>query len=103
MNSKNLIYKVDQKHATFELANTLKSYCQKVIKDQVEHWFIDLSDCEYCDSTFLGILLLCSLELRKNNSTTKVTVLYPNKSIQSAIIEIGIDKFIEVKPYNCQI
>ena len=97
MNKDKLVFKVAQKQATFELANTLKSYCQKVLKDKINNWIIDLSDCDYCDSTFLGTLLLCTLDLSKSELETKVTILNSNSTILSALAKMGIDRFFEIK------
>jgi anti-anti-sigma factor len=52
-----VIQKVNLKRATFNEADNIKSNLEKDLNDGMRKIVIDLSDCKYMDSTFLGALI----------------------------------------------
>ena len=72
--------------ATFEVGPTLRQLVQDIEEapDKTEVT-IDLTECTGMDSTFMGILAMLALQLRKNNIT--ITVVNPgnNKALLNGL------------------
>ena len=55
--------------------------------------YADLSQCEYMDSTFMGLLIGFNKKLF-NHTHTKLEVLHPSKESQDHLADLGLDKIL---------
>src|SRR6202012_6297014 len=49
---------------SFQNASHVKNFCEETLKGGAENFLVDLKDCTYLDSTFLGTLAGIGLKLR---------------------------------------
>ncbi len=75
---------VNLTRATYKEAATFKDILKKDIERQVKKMVIDLSQCEFIDSTFTGVLVLALKEIIKING--KLRVVSPH-SIAHSVLE----------------
>ena len=60
---------------SFQNASHVKNFCEEMIKSGSENFLIDLKECTYLDSTFLGTLAGIGLKLRSAGHGTLVRAL----------------------------
>ncbi len=58
--------------------------------------FVDLSDCQYMDSTFVGLLVAIDRKLRKGFGT-RLTVIRPSAACVEILSQIGLRDFLAVE------
>ena len=75
---------VNLTRATIENAGTFKNIINGDISNGVRKMVIDLSYCEFMDSTFIGVLVIALKEIRKLNGELRIVRPY---SIAHSILE----------------
>ena len=72
--------------ATFAVSPTLRQLVQEIEDDpDKKDVSIDLTECTGMDSTFMGILAMLALKLRKNNITIKIVNAGQNKALLNGL------------------
>jgi len=79
------IVSVNLKKATLENTEKFREYLGKVIEDGTKKIIIDLSVCDFVDSTFLGTLVIC---LKAIDITGAKLKLVCNEKVAFIICEI---------------
>ena len=69
--------------ATYKEAGMFKDILLKDIKRQIKKIVVDLSQCEFIDSTFIGVLVLALKEITKING--KLCVVSPSSTTHSIL------------------
>lgn len=77
--------------ANFDYAVPLRELAQKLVAD---NWLqIDLENCEAMDSTFMGVLTMLALKMRK--SGTKVKILGASEVLVKLLQDLGVAKLFD--------
>lgn len=80
---------------SFQNSGCLKTFYQQLLKDHVNRFVIDLDQCTYLDSTFLGILLGLGLKLRAaGNGVLHVLNASPRNT--ELLKNLGLDRLINI-------
>ncbi len=88
--SKNSIYLVKiGGRATFEYAPTLKNFAGTILSENISAIRIDLSECTWMDSTFMGTLAILGLKSREKS--IPVTIHKASEKNMGLIKELGIN------------
>ena len=78
--------------ANFDYAVPLRELSEKLVPGS---WLqIDLADCEAMDSTFMGVLTMLALKLRKSGS--KVMLLGADDTLQKLLRDLGVLKLFNL-------
>ena len=77
--------------ATFAVGPTLRNLVQRIDSDSVENGVsIDLSECTGMDSTFMGILAMLALKIRKDKNL--VNIVNANNANKKLLDGLGLNK-----------
>ena len=76
-----------------DLKNKIITLCEKA--DKLTDLFVDLSACEYMDSTFMGLLIGLHKKLSRDYSI-KLTLLAPSESCLSLLKGLGLDRLLSI-------
>jgi len=71
-NNKYRIISVRIKSATIEHSDEFKAIFEEMMIDDFEHLLIDLTECDFIDSTFMGALVRCHKEMQRKNGEVKI-------------------------------
>lgn len=100
--SKILVCSEDQKatvkvvgKGSFQNAHLLKSFYTEVIPRGISIFFVDLQECTYLDSTFLGTLALLGSSLRKKQG--KLTVINAHARNMELMQNLGLDRIFKIE------
>ena len=87
---------------SFQNASHVKSFCEETVKSGVSHLIIDLKECTYLDSTFLGTLAGVGLKLRTVAGGT-LEVINASPRNAELIQNLGLDRLFRfhLKPVQC--
>ena len=78
--------------ANFDYAVPLRTLAEELVAG---NWIqIDLENCTAMDSTFMGVLTMMALKLRKSGS--KVMLLGADKSLQKLLDDLGVLKLFDL-------
>ncbi|QSR85642.1 STAS domain-containing protein [Methylacidimicrobium sp. B4] len=87
---------------SFEHSFSLRQYCENFIQCGSERFLVDLTECTYLDSTFLGTLAGPALKLRKTGGTFQVAG--SSRRVAESIRTLGLDRLFEcvehLTPYD---
>lgn len=87
---------------SFEHCFSLRHYCDNLIQCGSERLLVDLTECTYLDSTFLGTLAGPALKLRKQGGVLQVAG--SSRRVLESIRTLGLDRLFEcieeVAPYD---
>ncbi len=72
-----LVAKIHKKRATVEFSGQLKEELLKKIDEQTSNVVVDLSECEFVDSSFLGALVAGLKKSTMRNGDLKIVGLQP--------------------------
>ncbi|PID56815.1 MAG: hypothetical protein CR986_09935 [Ignavibacteriae bacterium] len=89
-----LIIRSKKERATITEANKLKEIIFPSIKGGNKKVILDLSNCEFMDSTFLGLLVLISKKLAKENG--KIVLVLNREKIKIFHVLNQIEKYIKI-------
>jgi len=80
---------------SFQNSGCLKAFYQQLLKDGINRFVVDLENCTYLDSTFLGILLGLGLKL-KEAANGSLHVLNASPKNLELLKNLGLDRLIKV-------
>ncbi|MDE1169633.1 MAG: STAS domain-containing protein [Verrucomicrobium sp.] len=86
-----LVYVQVRGRGSFQNAAHLKGFCDEMLKTGAEDFLIDLKECSYLDSTFLGILAGIGLKLRTAGHGL-VEVIHASHRNAELIQNLGLDR-----------
>ena len=72
-----IIEKVNLERATLKESDSFKQIIEGDMKDGWKDIIVDLSDCEYIDSTFIGALVISLKKLKNAGGTIKLIGFQP--------------------------
>ena len=87
------IFKIIGK-ATMKNSKILSDYIESIFKD-IKTLSFEMSEIEYMDSTFLGLVAKFVVDL-KTQKSQKFIILNPSKEAYTLLKQTGIDKFCDV-------
>ncbi len=84
-------------HITASFCPTVKEKVQEIVNDGVpiEAVFIDLSECTYMDSTFMGLILTLH-KLLKEKAGKSVVIGNPTEESLKLLVSLGINKLVTI-------
>ena len=87
---------------SFQNASHVKSFCEETVKGGVSHLIVDLKECTYLDSTFLGTMAGVGLKLRTVPGGT-LEVINASPRNAELIQNLGLDRLFKfhLKPVQC--
>jgi anti-sigma B factor antagonist len=65
----NIAYIQIQGKGSFRNAPPVKTFCQEMLREAITHFVVDLKECAYMDSTFLGTLAGLAMQLKQKAGT----------------------------------
>ncbi|MCP4179381.1 MAG: STAS domain-containing protein [bacterium] len=75
--------------ATFECSPPLKNFSKNISAELIKNIFIDLGECTWMDSTFMGTLAIIGLKAK--NSNVHVEIINSDRKNLDLLKELGID------------
>ena len=81
-------------NATMKNSKTLSDLLAKIFKGEKKNLVFEMSACNYLDSTFLGLIAKCALEIKKTWNST-LYIMNASNMVLSGLKQTGIDKFVE--------
>ncbi len=96
-----IIYIRAQGHITANTCSDLKSrvFERLDMKPPINNIFVDLKDCEYMDSTFMGLLVGFNKRFLRF-SERAITILHANEACQKLLKTIGVIKLVVLSEDN---
>lgn len=85
---------VELKSATIEHTEQFKALFEELLVDEIKNIIVDLTPCEFIDSTFMGLLVRCHKDLQRVEGqlkivcTGKVKFLLHDVTHLSSVIEL---------------
>jgi anti-sigma B factor antagonist len=86
---------------SFQNSSCFKAFYQKLLKDRVSRFVVDLGACTYLDSTFLGILLGLALKL-KEAGEGRLHILNASQRNLELLRNLGLDRLIIIDSQNVE-
>lgn len=80
-----LIQKINIKRATFRETDEFRELLQGDINNGWKKMIVDMENCEFMDSAFLGLLITISKQLEKNSGFLKLAAVHDDAMV---ILEI---------------
>ena len=80
---------------SFQNSGCLKAFYLQLLKEEVNRFVVDLENCTYLDSTFLGILLGLGLKL-KDTGNGHLHILNANSRNLELLKNLGLDRLIQI-------
>lgn len=81
-------------NATMKNSKTLSDLLIEIFKGETRNLVFEMSDCNYLDSTFLGLIAKSALEIKKNWNST-LYIMNASNMVINGLQQTGIDKFVE--------
>lgn len=82
---------------SFQNSGCLKAFYLQLLKEEVNRFVVDLENCTYLDSTFLGILLGLGLKLKEmGNGSGRLHILNANPRNLELLKNLGLDRLIQI-------
>ena len=81
-------------NATMKNSKTLSDLLKQIFDGEKKNLVLEMSKCNYLDSTFLGLIAKCALEIKKKWSST-LYIMNASNMVMNGLKQTGIDKFIE--------
>lgn len=80
---------------SFQNSGCVKAFYEQLLKEGVSRFVVDLDECTYLDSTFLGILLRLGLKLRQAGQGL-LNVLNASPRNLELLRNLGLDRLIRI-------
>ena len=80
--------------ATIQQAASLKQSIEYEMNQNIKDFIIDLSECEFFDSTFIGVMVVTLKRLQRINGNLKI--IKAKNVFQSMLDEIGGSKLFDM-------
>lgn len=81
-------------NATMKNSKTLSDLLKQIFDGEKKNLVFEMSKCNYLDSTFLGLIAKCALEIKKKWNST-LYIMNASNMVMNGLKQTGIDKFIE--------
>jgi anti-sigma B factor antagonist len=81
---------------SFQNAGCLKSFYQELLRNGTKRFVVDLSECTYLDSTFLGTLTGLGLAL-KEKAAGRLQILNAGTRNLELLQNLGLDRLFDVE------
>jgi anti-sigma B factor antagonist len=88
---------INANRATLKNATDFKNFIIDTLKSSSRNYVIDLSVCDYIDSTFVGVLVFFKKEMDKNNGNI-VLVLNRNNFVLESFALLNLELLFEIYP-----
>jgi len=82
-------------------SHLLKQFFQQVFDQNIHRIQIDVGECSYMDSTFLGTLTGMALRTREKN-LPPIQLVNMHQRIKDMLTSLGVDSFFEAAGYSDQ-
>ena len=82
-------------NSTMKNSKTVSDILDKLLNGEKKEIILDMSECKYMDSTFLGLMAKYAMEV-KMKWGTNLHVLNPTETVAVGLKQTGIEKFIDV-------
>jgi anti-anti-sigma regulatory factor len=79
--------------ATFKFSECVKAFCLEVIKNQTKCIRIDLSKCDFMDSTFMGILAMVGIEAMR--AKMPVEIVNAGDANRKLLFDLGLKQIFK--------
>ena len=89
-----IIATINLKRATNTVAEKFKLNYLKNIKNEHKKYLIDLSQCEYMDSSFLGSIIFIYKKISEAGGELKLVA--PNQDVKILLEITSVNKFVDV-------
>ncbi|RMD74307.1 MAG: anti-sigma factor antagonist [Lentisphaerae bacterium] len=87
--------------ATFACCLTFREYARQLVSGKFNEIYLDLSQCTGMDSTFMGVIAMICLELRRSWPDKKLKVASASETNKKLLDEVGLSNFIEhIESFN---
>lgn len=84
-----VIEKVNLKRATYKEAEEFRNIVQSDIEAGWQKIIIDMKDCEFMDSSFLGVLVISLKQLQKSKGSLKLASIHDDAQVILDITRIS--------------
>jgi len=81
-------------NATMRNSKTIDELLEKLLKEEAKDVIFDLEECNYMDSTMLGLIAKTAIKIKKNWKRT-LYVLNTSNMIKSSFKSTGVNKLLE--------
>lgn len=85
---------VNLKRATTNEAEKFKTHFLNNLNNKVKRYIIDLSQCDYMDSSFLGSIIFVYKKISESGGELKV--IAPHQDIKILLEITSVNKFVDV-------
>ena len=85
---------VNLKRATTNEAEKFKTHFLNNVNNKVKRYIIDLSQCDYMDSSFLGSIIFVYKKISESGGELKV--IAPHQDIKILLEITSVNKFVDV-------
>ena len=82
-------------NSTMKNSKTASDIIDKLLNGEKKEIILDMSECKYMDSTFLGLIAKYAMEI-KMKWNVNLNVLNPTKTVSEGLKQTGIEKFIDI-------
>ncbi|HSI85469.1 MAG: STAS domain-containing protein [Candidatus Methylacidiphilales bacterium] len=79
---------------SFQNANAVKTFYLQMLTRGVHQWTVDLEECTYLDSTFLGTLAGLGMKLREHQGKVKIVKVTPRN--MELFQNLGLDRILSI-------
>ncbi len=91
----NDIYIRGSGHLTFLSCSALKELYRKRINEDINYVYLNLEDCEYMDSTFIGIIIILN-KLLIEKKREKIILVKPAAICRKILSDCGVIDLIDI-------
>jgi anti-sigma B factor antagonist len=85
--------------ATFDCSSPLRNFAENIVPGSIEKIFIDLTNCVWLDSTFMGTLAMLGLNAQKANIDVEI-INIDDKNFK-LLKELGVNKLFKYNNRKC--
>lgn len=91
----NDIYIRGRGHLTFISCGALKELYREKIREDINYVYLNLENCEYMDSTFIGTIVIIN-KLLVNKSGRKIIIVSPAEICRKILDDSGVMDLVEI-------
>jgi len=82
---------------SFMNSRLLKDFFEKLTQKPCNSFIFDLNECKTMDSTLMGTLAGMAINLKKDDASSRIVLVAPNKQCYRLITTLGLDQILEVR------
>ena len=79
--------------STMKNSKTISDILDKLLCSENKEIILDMSECKYVDSTFLGLIAKYAMEIKMKWGTS-LNILNPTEAVATGLKQTGIEKFV---------